>query len=426
MPRWLRILLRTLVVVAVLLGALFYLFAVYPRRVTHPPLVLAKGAMAIQHARIYTSPADPVIPDGTILIQDGRIAAVGADVTIPAGTELIPCDGCTVTAGYWNAHVHFTEPKWTMAEWKSTADLKPQLADMLTSRGFTTVVDTGSNMINTLPLRRRIESGELAGPYIYTAESGLYPPHGIPFYLKESAPKWIQMLMPQPETPEQAVKVVERNIENGADITKLFTGSWVERGKVLSMPVEIAKAAVEETHREGKLVFSHPSNLAGVRVAMDSGVDVLAHVPDDTKGIGPELFSTMVQRKMAIIPTLKMFTTTVTSDPHYMDPMREEVRLFHGFGGQLIFGTDVGYMTDYTTAGEFAELTKCGLSSMDILAMLTTNPAQRLGVLNEKGTIAVGKLADLTIVDGDPEADVMAFAKVRTTIRSGRIIYQRK
>jgi imidazolonepropionase-like amidohydrolase len=426
MPRWLRILLRTVVVVVVLFAAFFYLFAVYPLRVKHPPLVLAKGTLAIQHARIYTSPTDPVIPDGSILIVDGRIAAVGTDIAIPAGAELIPCDRCTVTAGFWNSHVHFTEGKWSLAEFKSTADLNPQLEDMLTSRGFTTVVDTGSNMIDTLALRRRIESGELAGPYIYTAEAGLYPPHGIPFYIKESAPKWIQMLMPEPETPEQAAKVVRRNIEYGADITKLFTGSYVERGTVLPMPVEIARAAVEESHKNGRLVFSHPSDFAGTKVARDSGVDVLAHAPDTTEGVDRAFLQSIVEHKMAMIPTLKMFGTTVTKKRSYLDPIDAEVRQFHELGGQLIFGTDVGYMHDYSTDDEFAELVKSGLSPMDILAMLTINPASRFAVLDQKGTIAAGKLADLTILDGDPGQDASLFTKVRTTIRSGRIIYQHK
>lgn len=426
MPRWLRLLFRNLIVLAILSGGLFYLFAVYPRRVPHPPLVLAHGTMAIEHARIYTSPTDPVIEDGSILIVDGRIAAVGPNIAIPTGTQQISCNQCTVTAGFWNGHVHFTEPKWSLAEWKSTADLNPQLADMLTSRGFTTVVDTGSNMIDTLALRRRIESGELAGPLIYTAESGLYPPHGIPFYLRESAPKWIQMLMPQPETPAQAARVVQRNIDTGADITKLFTGSYVERGRVLPMPVEIARAAVEKTHENGRLVFSHPSDFAGMKVALDSGVDVLAHAADTTEGVDRAFLQSIVTRKMAMIPTLKMFGTTVTKKPAYLNPIFAEVRQFHELGGQLIFGTDVGYMRDYTTDDEFSGLVASGLGPMDILAMLTTNPSQRFNVLDQKGTISAGKLADLTILDGDPAADVMAFARVRMTIRSGRIIYQQK
>jgi imidazolonepropionase-like amidohydrolase len=425
MRRWAFRLISAAAITIAIAAFLFWLLVVWPLRNSHPALKLAQGTLAIEHARIYTSPTDPVIPDGNIVIQDGRISAVGPGVAVPAGATLLPCDHCIVTAGFWNAHVHFTESKWAMANWTPATSLNAQLADMLTSRGFTTVVDTGSNPIDTIPLRRRIESGELAGPLIYTAGPALYPPHGIPFYIREVSPSWLLALMPQPATPQAARDVVATNMKRGSDITKLFTGSWIERGTVLPMPLDVAKAAVDATHLNGRLVFSHPSNLAGVQVAIQSGVDVLAHAPDATEGIGRDLFSTIVHQNMAMIPTLKMFTTTVTSNPHYMDPIRAEVRQFHELGGQLIFGTDVGYMHDYTTEGEFTELGRSGLGPMDVLAMLTTNPASRFGVSDRKGTVTAGKLADLTILDADPAQDLTNFSKVRITIRSGKVIYQR-
>ena len=425
MRRWGLRLVRALGIAVVVAAVAIWLLVFWPRRVAHPPLQLAKGTLAIEHARIYTSPTDPPTPDGTVLIVDGRIAAVGEGVVVPPEAAVLPCNHCAVTAGFWNAHVHFTEPKWGGAEWKSGKELNAQLADMLTSRGFTTVVDTGSNLSDTLPVRRRIENGELAGPFIYTAGSGLYPPHGVPYYLRNTVPRWVLFLLPQPNTPQESVKDVQRNLDTGADITKLFTGSYIARGKVLPMPLDIAKAAVERTHSNGRLVFSHPSDFAGTSVAIESGVDVLAHAPDSPKGIDRALLATMVHRNMAMIPTLKMFGTTVTRNPDYLDPIYAEVRQFHELGGSLIFGTDVGYMTDYTTEDEFAALAICGLSSMDILAMLTTAPASRFGVSNDKGTITPGKLADLTILDADPGQDLTAFSKVRMTIRSGRVIYQR-
>jgi imidazolonepropionase-like amidohydrolase len=425
MRRWFIRLARAGAMIVVIVAIAAWLLIAWPLRGTHPPLKLADGTLAIEHARIYTSPAAAPILDGTVVIVDGRISAVGPSLEIPAGATLLNCDHCVVTAGFWNAHVHFTEPKWSMANWKSAQKLDAQLADMLTSRGFTTVVDTGSNPIDTIPLRRRIESGELSGPFIYTAGPALYPPNGIPFYIRDSAPRWLQFLMPQPETPKAASDDVERNIRRGSDITKLFTGSWIAHGKVLPMPLDIAKAAVERTHLNGRLVFSHPSNLAGTQVAIQSGVDVLAHAPDSTAGIDRTLFSTMVHQNMAMIPTLKMFATTVTKDPGYLDPIYAEVHQFHSLGGQLIFGTDVGYMHDYTTGDEFDALGQCGLTPMDILAMLTTAPASRFGVSQIKGTVTQGKLADLTILDADPAQDLAAFSRVRMTIRSGKVIYQR-
>jgi imidazolonepropionase-like amidohydrolase len=191
------------------------------------------------------------------------------------------------------------------------------------------------------------------------------------------------------------------------------------------MPLDIAKAAVTTTHLNGKLVFAHPSNLAGVRVAIDSGVDVLAHAADDTTGVDQALLSTAISHNMAMIPTLKMFTTTVTKDPHYMDPICAEVDQFHQLGGQLIFGTDVGYMQDYSTEGEFVELGRSGLYWKDVLAMLTTNPAARMGVFDSKGTVTTGKLADLTILDADPAEELTNFSKVHAVVRSGRVVWQR-
>jgi imidazolonepropionase-like amidohydrolase len=415
-----------LVFVVLLLGCgAVWLVEIYPRHNSHPPLRLAKGTLAIQHARIYISPSDPPIEDGTVLVSDGVIAAVGLQVSIPPGAQMVPCDHCIVTAGFWNTHVHFTEPKWSMAQWKSPATLNPQLADMFLSRGFTTVIDLGSNPADTFSIRRRIEKGELTGPYIYTAGTALYPPHGVPFYLRETLPGWVVRIMPQPDTPEQAQRIVRDNLNSGADVTKLFTGSWVERGHVLPMPLNIASAAVTTSHLNGRIVFAHPSNLAGTQVAIQSGVDVLAHVPDDTRGITPDLWTTMVRKNMAMSPTLKMFNSTVTSDPHYMDPMYDEVRTFHGLGGTLLFGTDVGYMTDYSTEGEFVALGKSGLDWRDVLAMLTTNPAARMGVQDRKGTVTAGKLADLVILDADPAATLTNFSRVQTVVRSGAVIWQR-
>ncbi len=426
MRRWLFRGFAALLLVAIIVIAAIWTLEVYPRRHSHPPLKLAQGALVIRHGRIYPSPTAPPIDDASILIRDGLIAAVGTHIDIPPGATEIPCDRCIVTAGFWNVHVHFTEPKWSMAEWKSPAVLNPQLADMFLSRGFTTVIDLGSNLADTLSIRRRIELGELTGPYIYTAGSPLYPPHGVPFYLVETLPRWIIATLPQPSTPAEAQRIVRQNLASGADLTKLFTGSWIARGRVLPMPVDIARAAVETSHLNGRLVFAHPSNLEGTQVAIQAGVDVLAHAPDDTRGITPALFATMIRQNMAMSPTLKMFATTASSDPAYLDPIYAEVRQFHQMGGALLFGTDVGYMTDYSTEGEFEGLAKSGLTWQDVLAMLTTNPAARMGQQDRKGSIAPGKLADLTILTADPAASLTNFARVQAVVRSGAVVFSKQ
>jgi imidazolonepropionase-like amidohydrolase len=133
----------------------------------------------------------------------------------------------------------------------------------------------------------------------------------------------------------------------------------------------------------------------------------------------------LVAKHMSMIPTLKMFRTTVTTNASYLDPIYAQVRRFHELGGDLIFGTDVGYMTDYDTTGEFEALALCGLSGRDILRMLTTAPAAKFDTTAATGTIEVGKAGDLTVLDADPIDDAKGFAAVRYTIRSGTVIWRR-
>src|SRR5439155_27057875 len=132
------------------------------------------------------------------------------------------------------------------------------------------------------------------------------PPDGIPYYLKEEVPADLLKLLPQPSTPREAANIVRRNIEGGADIIKLFTGSNVSPVRVLPMGDDVAKAAVDAAHRRGMLVFAHPSNVAGLEVALRARVDVLAHAIEDTRGLTAEHLRGMRQQNMALVPTLKL------------------------------------------------------------------------------------------------------------------------
>jgi imidazolonepropionase-like amidohydrolase len=324
-----------------------------------------------------------------------------------------------VFAGFWNWHVHFTEPKWANAATESAAVLTRELQEMLTHSGFTTVVDLASDIRSTSALRRRIESGEVAGPRIFTAGSGLYPPNGIPYYLNDLPPQ-IRAALPQPSTAAEATSIVEKNIAAGADVLKLFTGSYVSPGHVTPMPLEVARAAVAVAHAKHQIAFAHPSNLEGTRVALDSGVDVLAHAPDTVEGIDDALLTELVSHHMSMIPTLKLF-----SEDSSILSIRAIVSKFHQLGGGLIFGTDTGFVTDYDLTEEYRELALANLSFKDVLVMLTTQPVQRLGLKNE-GRIATGLAADLTVLSADPSSqNLSAFTQVRYTIRAGRVIFDK-
>lgn len=383
--------------------------------------------LAITNAKVLPHPDAPPVEHATIKVQDGQIIEFGSDVRAASDVPALNAHGGVVTAGFWNTHIHLTESKWAAAKRKPVEVLNQQLADMLTSRGFTTAVDLGSDPRITFEIRRRIASRELLGPRIYSAGPGIYPPRGVPYYLRDSLPFYVRWLfLPQPSSPSAAARVARRNFAHGADLLKLFTGSYVARGKVLPMPEPVARAAADVAHSRGRLVFAHPSNFSGTLVAYRCGVDVLAHAPDSTEGIDDSFLRSLVARRMAMVPTLKMFGTTVGARSSYLTPIYDLVRRFHGFGGQLLFGTDVGYMTDYSTEGEFDALRQSGLAAGDMLRMLTLAPAERFGVSERSGSIAPGKAADLVILDGDPREDIRAFTRVTHTIVDGRVAWARR
>jgi len=384
-----------------------------------------EGAIVIRGARILVAPDAAPIARGTVLVRKGKIAKVGDTIAVPSTARVIDGAGRVLTAGFWNSHVHFTEPKWGRVRPKDQHLVEAQLYDMFTSRGFTTVVDTGSDPRRTLRLRRRIEYEGWLGPRIYSSGSGLYPPHGIPHYVRATVPALLRPLLPTPPSPGVARRVVRRHIARGVDLIKLFTGSYVEPGKVRPMPEPIAHAAVEAAHEHGLPVFSHPSNLEGTRVAVRAGVDVLAHPPDMTEGVDEPLLRQMVERGMSMIPTLQMFERTVSTDRSYLEPIYDIVRRFHALGGSILFGTDVGYMTDYTVDDELRALHGCGMSPGEILRSLTSAPAERFRVGEAVGTIAPGRRADLVLLDADPLEDPLALTRVYATVRGGRVLHLR-
>jgi imidazolonepropionase-like amidohydrolase len=355
-----------------------------------------------------------------VVIRDGTIAGVGLHLRTPNAIETISCQGCVVLAGFWNAHVHFMEPKWNDAAHQPAEKLSLQLSAMLTHSGFTTVVDTGSDEENTTALRKRVESGEIAGPRIFTAGIPIFPAHALPYYLSELPPE-LKAKMAQPETPAEAAAFVDKNRAGGSDIVKLFTGSIVSPDHVTPMQTDIARSAVNEAHRHGQLVFAHSSNLKGTQVAVDARVDVLAHTPEDTDGIDEAMLRRMIAQHMTIIPTLKLF-----SRDDGIAKIRRLAYRYRELGGRLVYGTDTGFLVDYDQGEEFRQLAQAGFSFRDVLAMLTTAPAELFHLSQNEGKVAPGMRGNLTILSQDPgSGNPEAFTAVRYAIRDGKVIWKK-
>lgn len=384
-------------------------------------------SLALTGAKIYPSPSATPIINGVVLIKDGKIVAVGDSkkIKIPKNSTLLDCRGLTLTAAFWNSHVHFTEEKWQNAASLPAAQLAGQMQEMLTRYGFAHVLDTGSFSENTLTLRQRMEKENIAGPSIRLAAGSFVPPDGTPFYLEP-------LKLPELSTPEEATKIITQLLASGVDGIKIFAAS-PKRGKPpVVMPLEIAKAVTRAAHSQGKFVVAHPTNIAGVEIVIGAGVDILAHTtPDGDEIWSDDLVKRLKAAHTALIPTLRLwrfelerFNAPAERTKKFVDVALQQLRAYSQAGGEILFGTDVGYMSIYSTADEFDLMAKAGMSFQQILASLTTAPATRFGVAKQTGRIAPGMDADIVVLAADPAVDIKALANVKYTLRKGKVIYE--
>ena len=386
-----------------------------------PGAVAQAQTLVLKGGSLYASPDAAIISDAVVVTSAGVITAVGraGEVPLPPDARVIDCSGKTIVAGFWNSHVHFTEAVWQDFENEPAAPLTAHMQEMLTRWGFTTVWSLGSNP-GVAGLRRRVNADEIAGPNIFLAGS-IFPRDGHPAYLPP------EMQLPQAATPERAAEMATKYMELRLDGIKLFTGVYKGEGKpVVNMDVAIAKAAVDVAHAQGKPVFAHPQNTAGIEAVIAARVDVMAHTVAGQRGYPPEQLARFKQQGIALTPTLSLFAKLPLPAEivgRIVDNIVGQLKGFSENGNTVLFGTDVGYTQLYDTTLEF-QLMGRALSGRQVLASLTTNPASYFKAAN-KGRVEKGFDADVVVLDGDPLADVTNFAKVAYTIRAGKVIYQK-
>ena len=390
----------------------------------------APSDLVIIGAKVYPSPTAAPIDNAVIVIRDGKIVDIGPDgrVKAPKGIPFVDCGGKVITAGFWNSHVHFTEDVWNGAASAPVTKLEPHMQEMLTSWGFTSVFDIGSNPHDTVPLRDRVDSGEISGPRIYTTAGTIFPKNGIPVYVPADLRK--QLTQFEAATPADAERLAQQSIGMGADGIKVFTGAIMGHGKITPMPANVAHGAVIVAHASGKPVFAHPSNHEGVDNALSAGVDILAHtIPIEDNYTKDEL-ATIKAQHTALIPTLTLWEVELEKDHASAEEEQQfvqkgitQLKTFFDQGNTVLFGTDVGYTQHYDTTEEYVLMAKSGMTWQNILASLTTNPATFFKAGN--GELVKGSDADLVVLSADPASDVRNLARVEATVRAGKFIYKR-
>lgn len=381
---------------------------------------------ALVGGTIHVSPAEEPIRNGAVVIQDGLIAAVGRkrSVHVPKAARVIDCSGLSITAGFWNNHVHFFERKWADAAAIPGPELGGQLENVFARYGFTSVFDLSSSWENTRTIRDRVESGEVAGPRIRSTGEGMIPPGALPSEEISSFMGLMKTPLPEISDAAQATAAARRLLSSGVDGIKLFASS--PRGPALSESV--IKALVDQVRPSGKPVFVHPNSGADVLAAIRAGTDVVAHTTPRSGPWDEAIFAAAKNRRAALTPTLTLWKYFLRHDrlstqDQVAKTAAGQLAAWIEFGGTVLFGTDLGAV-DPDPSEEYASMAEAGMSFAQILASLTTAPATQFGESERLGLIAPGFQADLVVLKRDPSKDIRALAAVEYTLRAGKILHQ--
>jgi imidazolonepropionase-like amidohydrolase len=380
--------------------------------------------LVITDVTLLAAPGKPAVDGATLIFEQGHVSAIltHGEVPPPAKTTL-GGRGLFATAGFWNSHVHFMEPVFYDAANAPVDQLQDGLERMLNRYGFASVVDTGSDLGNTIALRTRIESGELRGPRIRTTGAGFAPPNGSPAYLSVN--------LPELDSVETATRLPAQRLDDGADALKLFTGTFLGVGNTAIMRVDFVTAAVGQAHQRDKLAIAHPQSLEGVQAALGGGVDIVAHTAPGQGPWPPALLDDLINRGIVLIPTLMLWRVELSRQnppvpaaiiDGYERDARGQIASFASRDGTITFGTDVGYIDQYDPTEEYRLLAEAGLTYDQVLASLTTNPA-RVWRDPAAGRLRVGNPGDVVLLADDPRSDMRNFARVRFLVRGGRIVF---
>lgn len=407
----------------------------------------AGSAVAIRDGDVFDSERGVLVPKQTIVIQGERITAVGpsAEVRIPAGATVIDARGKTVIPGLWDMHTHF------FASSERTNGL------LHLASGVTTVRDLAADTDDAVSARTRAANGTLLYPRLilggFLEGPGAWAgPSDVLVRTEADAAEWVarydslgyrQVKLYNLVHPDLVPTIVAAAKKRGMRVSgHIPRGLTIENAVTLGFDEVQHAAFLMSTFYQDSLYVPRMRAYSSVAQAVVDRFD-----PDAPRVTA--LLSFLKQRGTSYDPTLNVYQTGgVLPDgthpvygpvPAWMPPTAKRayaagpvdsvgVRARQVYG-RLVYrlweagipvvpGTD--NLAGVALIGELEAYARAGIPAPAVLQLATIGAARVMGEAQQFGSIAVGKVADLSVVDGRPTERIQDLRRMDTVIRGGR------
>ena len=290
-----------------------------------------------------------------------------------------------------------------------------------------------SDQSNTFPMRDRIASGEMRGPRILTAGLALYPPDAIPFYLRDQPKEFLAQPVPATQRGRSA-RGCTPELAAGTDATKLFMVTSADRPQRLRVDGGGSRACRRAKRRTiaANSCSRIPTSLAGIRAALDAGVDILVHTTlGEEVALGRGHWSReMVAKHMAVIPTLQALALRAAqggvpqkSSKNWSAPRSRNWAPFGGGRTGPLRHRRGLHARVRSHATNTVYMAQAGMTPCRSWRRSPRRLPPAGKKIDRRGRVAPGFDADLVVLAADPADDVKNFAKVRCAFAAGTTIY---
>ena len=413
--------------------------------------------IALEHVRVIDGTGAAPQEDQTIVIDHGLIQAVGraAEVRVPAGARRLDLANHTVIPGLVGMHEHLFYPSFGGIPLYIEQGMSfPRL---YLASGVTTARTAGTLEAYTdLNIKKMIDADRMPGPKMqicvgYLEGKGSFAPQ-----------------MPELTGPDDARRFVDYWASQGAESFKAYM--HITRAEL--------EAAIAAAHAHGLKITGHLCSI-GFREAAAMGIDNLEHgivvdtefIAGKTPDVCPadpyaslakldansadeqQTIHELVQHKVAVTSTLAVFEDAPPLQQRFVDALspdalrfyltgrdrlsdaarnmskifvQKEVEFERAFvkaGGLLAAGCDPtgngSALAGFGDQRNLELLVEGGFTPEEAIRIATQNGAKLLGLDDQIGSIAVGKQADLVVIDGNPVSHIADIEKVELVFKDG-------